>query len=69
MSSYFTRAKDDLAYNERAFVEGRGHFVDDIIKPGGLPYNGIAHLLSLEIAFSLSCPDWFWAYRRHSYLL
>ena len=36
MSSYFTRAKDDLAYNERVFVEGRGHFVDDIIKPGAL---------------------------------
>jgi len=36
MSSYFTRAKDDLAYNERSFVEGKGHFVDDIIKPGSL---------------------------------
>ncbi|MHB1708168.1 MAG: xanthine dehydrogenase family protein molybdopterin-binding subunit [Thermoplasmataceae archaeon] len=36
MSSYFTRAKDDLAYNERVFVEGRGHFVDDIMKPGSL---------------------------------
>ncbi|OWP56078.1 MAG: carbon monoxide dehydrogenase [Thermoplasmatales archaeon B_DKE] len=25
-----------MAYNERSFVEGKGHFVDDIIKPGSL---------------------------------